>query len=94
MRMCTGNIGLTRAELGMRLCSSSCKGMAHQIPAAPLSFSSRTGEGTPSITRVTTEPPGQCCPQSPQAGQRSCGQVPLQPPLLTSTLRKPPLRRT
>lgn len=58
MRMRTGNRGLTRAELGIRLCSSSCKGMAHQIPAAPLSSSSRTGGGTPSITGSHPRAPG------------------------------------
>lgn len=51
MRICTGNRGLTRAELGIRLWSSSCKGMAHQIPAAPLSSSLRMGGGTPAITK-------------------------------------------
>lgn len=80
MRMRPGNRGLTRAELGIRLCSSSCKGMAHQIPAAPLSSSSRTGGGTPSITGSHPRAPGRCCPRSPRAGRCSPGWVPPGPP--------------
>lgn len=96
MRMCVGNRGLTRAELGITLCSSSCKGMAHQIPAAPLSSSSRTGGGTPKHHQESPPSPrggAVRAPLKPGSAAPAGLCTPLPPPL-TSTLRKPPRRRT
>jgi len=50
---------LTRAELGIRVCSSSCKDKAHQIPATPLSSSScKGGWDAQASPQDATETPG------------------------------------
>lgn len=93
MRMCTGNRGLTRAELGIRLCSSSCKGMARQIPAAPPPFLTRRWGDPKHHHESPPSPQGGAVPAPLKLGSAATAGCPCTPPL-TSTLRKPPRRRT
>lgn len=89
MEVGMGDQGLTKAELGIRVCSSSCKDMAHQIPAAPSPLPHAGVVGTPqALPEDTTKTPGPCHLLSPRVRWWPSSSTPL-----TSTRRKPPRRR-
>lgn len=72
---------LTRAELGIRVCSSSCKYMTHQIPATPHSHLVQGWGGMPEHPQKMPLKPQDnvaCIPSEP--GSTTEGRAPSCPP--------------